>query len=284
MKRTIHNALLQLLRPLLRILIREGVAFGEFSHLAKQVYVDTAKELLIQSEGKATSSRMAIMTGLTRKEVAQLRQHSEPDSAALQRYNRRVRVIEGWLNDSDFQQATGKTQALPLQGEGSFEQLVNRYSGDMPYRAMLEALQQNGIIELDDAGHVHLLLNAYVPKNDEEEKLAILGTDVALLMETIEHNLKGEEVTARFQRKVSYDNLSPDAVAQFRQMAAQDSMDLLLKFNDWLAQHDRDHQTTQPANHLTDTTERLQAGVGIYYFEKRPSLKHNTDAATQLKD
>ena len=48
-------------------------------------------------------------------------------------------------------------------------------------------------------------------------------------------------------------------------------MALLLKFNDWLAEHDRD---TNPEVKGSGT---VQAGVGIYYFEESAPLADSPD-------
>lgn len=263
MNKTVHQIVLHILRPLIRILHRKGLAFGEFSLLARKVYVEIAEEALMQAEEKPTSSRIAISTGLTRKEVAQLRQHDAETLVDVARYNRSVRVIGGWINDPDFNTPTGQPAVLALQGSiPSFETLVGRYSGDMPARAMLRELLQTGIVSQTSEDRVQLLTNAYIPEGSETEKLAILATDVALLVNTINHNLLCEAEERHFQRKVSYDNLPAETLPQFKHMVNEDAMALLLKLNAWLAQQDRDH------NPAATGSGRMRAGLGIYYFEE----------------
>lgn len=263
MNTTLHHIVLHILRPLIRILHRKGLAFGEFSLLARKVYVETAEAALMQANEKATSSRIAISTGLTRKEVAQLRRHEAEQLVNLARYNRSVRVLGGWLNDPDFNTPTGQPKVLPLQGScPSFEALVGRYSGDMPSRAMLRELLQTGVVSQADDETVSLVTNAYIPQGSETEQLSILATDVALLINTIHHNLLCATNDRHFQRKVSYDNLPLEVLPEFKQQVNEDAMALLVKFNTWLAQHDRDH------NPVAGGTGRMRAGVGIYYFEE----------------
>ncbi len=255
----------RILKPLVRILYRKGIAFGEFSQLARQMYVEVTEEMLAAAGEKPTTSRIAIATGLTRKDVAQLRQAPD-DGLPTSSYNRGARVLTGWLHDIEFQdETTGKPASLPLHtnsGAGSFAALVNRYSGDMPYRAMLQELERLGAVQLDAAGQVQLIGGGYIPQ-DELEKLSILGTDVAALISTIENNLIAQDRAAlRFQRKVSYDNLPVEAIPVFKQMVDKDALDLLIKFNGWLATQDRD------SNPQVSGTGKMRAGVGIYYFEE----------------
>ena len=263
MKSTVHQIVLHILRPLIRILHRKGLAFGEFSLLARKVYVEMAEEALKQVDEKPTSSRIAISTGLTRKEVAQLRQHDAEQLVNVARYNRSVRVIGGWLSDPDFNNTEGKPAILNLQGQmPSFEALVSRYSGDMPCRAMLRELLQTGVVNQPSENTVSLVTDAYIPQGNETEKLSILATDVALLVNTINHNLLCAADERYFQRKVSYDNLPEEVLPQFKQMVNEDAMALLIKFNAWLGQQDRDHNPT------ANGSGRMRAGVGIYYFEE----------------
>ena len=262
MKKMIHRAIYCILKPLISILHRHSVAFEEFSQIARKIYVEVAEEKLLAAGERPSNSRMAVTTGLTRREIAQLRKLSHEDLLFSVHINRGVRVINGWMTDQEFLTKDGFPSTLPIQGKkGSFESLVHRYSGDVPYKAMLKELSLNGVIT-DHGESVSLLNDAYIPKASEEESLQLMGQDVAELIQTIDHNHQHEKQHAWYQRKVSYDNLPEEAVDIFRQMAQEDSQALLVKFNQWLREHDRD------SNPGAKGTGRVRAGVGIYYFEE----------------
>lgn len=261
-------ALVRMLRPLVRLLLRRGVSFKSFSDLAKWVFVNVAAEEFGLIGRKQSISRVSVLTGLNRKEVARLFRFPEPiDRESAEKYNRVSRVISGWIRDEDFANQRGEPASLEIKtGNASFFELVRRYSGDMPPRAMLDELLRIGAIKLTRSGRIRLLMRGYVPGSGDAVKIHILGTDVGLLIGTIDHNLKATEATENkqlfFQRKVLYDNLPEEALSQFRIMAAEDSQRLLEKFSDWLVKQDRD---TKPD---TQGAGRHVAGVGIYYFEK----------------
>lgn len=257
-------AILRLLRPLIRLLLRHGVSHRTFSDLAKWVYVDVAADEFTLEARKQSTSRVAVVTGLTRKDVARLRAQPQPD-ARLQseRYNRAARIIGAWLREPAYRARTGRPLVLPLHGDApSFTELVHRYSGDMPVRALLDELQHVGAVEMDAQGRVRLLSHGYVPHGDTVQKLTILGTDVAFLLDTIDHNLADTPDGPRFQRKVTYDNLPDEALPVFRALAAEQGQALLEKLNVWLAEHDRD------TNPDVEGNGRNRAGIGIYYFEE----------------
>jgi len=67
-KEHLRLALRTMLKPLVKLLISQGVSHGDFSDAAKDVYVEMAIRHFDKST-KVNQSRTAILTGLTRKEV-----------------------------------------------------------------------------------------------------------------------------------------------------------------------------------------------------------------------
>jgi hypothetical protein len=256
-------AVTALLRPLIRLLLRNGVPYRTFSDLAKRVYVDVATEEFDIPGRKQSKSRVSILTGLSRKEVLRVKRlPGSDDMGASQRYNRAARVISGWVRDRTFTKESGDPVDLPFEGENaSFKRLVRLYSGDAPARAILDELLRVGSVERTAEGKIHLLDRSYVPKKSEIGKIGILGTDAADLISTIEHNIYRTDAPF-FQRKVCYDNLPREALPQLKKMAGNKSQVLLESLDRWLSKRDRDF------NPQIDGTGRKRAGVGIYYFEE----------------
>jgi hypothetical protein len=264
-------AVLRLLRPLVRIMLRNGVSYSTFSDFVKWVYVDVAgKEFGIQGR-KQSTSRVAVITGLSRKEVKRVQKLPKPDdSASTERYNRAARVIAAWRRERNFLDAEGQPAPLPMAGQDvSFSQLVKRFSGDVPVRATLDELIRVGAVERLEDGRVSLLTRTYIPEGGDADKLHILGTDAAHLISTIDHNLKSDPIGPFFQRKVAYDNLPDEILPVFRKHSAKKAQSLLENLDRWLAQRDRDVTPTVKG------TGRNNAGIGIYYFEEPYSIGKN---------
>lgn len=259
----LYSALVRILRPLIRILLRNGISYGTFADFAKWLFVEVAEREFGIAGRKQSISRVSVITGLTRKEVMRVRRLPQPDDReSAERYNRASRVISGWRRDPEFLDAEGGPAVLAATGdERSFSELVRRYSGDMPFRAVLDELVRVGTAEIDESGRVHLRSRAYLPAKDDGMKIHILGTDVSSLITTIDHNLQADQEPL-FQRKVKYDNLPEEILPQFRVMAAKSAQSLLEKLDRWLARHDRD------VNPAVKGTGRQAAGLGIYYFEE----------------
>jgi hypothetical protein len=262
----LHAAIAKLLRPLFRLLLRHQVSFGAFEELAKHVYVEVALNDFGIPGKKPSISRASILSGLTRKEVQRLVNTSPGSNIAGvidgERYNRAARVLTGWVRDADFLDAKGQPRPLPADGEMSFATVVRRHSGDMPARAILDELERVGAVQRRDDGLIELLTRAYVPQRSAADKLAILGRDVADLIDTIDHNLEQGDDDPRFQRKVMYHSIPDAALPAFRKRSAASAQALLERFDQWLAMHDIDNPPELP------DAPRSRVGVGIYYFEE----------------
>lgn len=265
-------AFARILRPLVRILLKNGISYRTFADIAKSQFVEMAqKEFAIEGR-KQSVSRIALITGLTRKEVSRLLEFSVPsDRRKSDRYNRASRVIAGWRRDKDFLNSKGKPDILPISGEGkSFQQLVTRYSGDIPHRAVLDELLRAGIVRCPDGTRVKLIKLAYLPRGDEAMKLHILGVDTSYLIDTISHNLQEGESEPFFQRKVLYDNLPDEVLPGLRRLSTKSAQALLEKLDIWLSARDRD------INPQVEGSGRNTAGIGIYYFEEPYAKKDET--------
>lgn len=263
------SALRNLLRPLVKLLLNSGVTVQAMVEIVKEVYVEVAMNEFTLPGKKQSQSRVSILTGLTRKDVQRLVNKNatqDTNTELATRHHRAAGVIAGWVRDSEFLES-GEPATLLINGDTrSFSSLVKRYSRDMPVRGMLDELLRVGAVERIGRDHVRLASRSYVPTMGDKEKIYMLGTDVADLIDTIDYNIqisdKEAERAPRFQRKVMYDNLSVEAVQEFKQMSAQRSQQLIEEFDRWLAQHDRD------LNPDLAGTGQVRTGVGIYYFEE----------------
>ncbi len=265
-QQTFTKALLKILKPLARIALQHSISYGPFSDVVKQAFVQAAYENFSLENRKQTISRVAVLTGLTRKVVKRIKEGTAAPSYQLaRRYNRAARVIAGWRRDPAFLTARGEPADLPFAGkdeEASFSMLAKYYSGDIHPRTILdELLRVEAITKLAD-GRIRLQKEIYLPHNDQEMKLNILGTDVAHLINTIGHNLEVESFEAFVQRKVLYDNLPKENLSEVRQHVRLHAQHLTDHFDKYLSELDRD------TNPNVEGSGRYTTGVGIYYFEE----------------
>ncbi len=262
-EQALNRATLQLLQPLIRILLKHRISHKVFTEFARRTYVQVARKNFALPERKESYARVAVVTGLSRKEVMRLstvteRELTPPNSQP----NRALRVINGWLTDPEFLNKKSKPLTLPLRGElASFQSLVKRYSGDISSRAVLDELVRLGTVTALNNDRVRLIAPGFIPSEDDAEKFAVLGLCATDLLETIRHNISGESAKPYFQRQIVYHDLPAEVIEEFEQISREKSEALLLEMNRWLSAKKKSLQPLRPGE------TRGRVGLGIYYVQ-----------------
>jgi hypothetical protein len=243
----LKEALSQILEALARVSLRHGVSFELISGLTKQAMIEVAnREFTIQGR-KQSASRIAVLTGIHRKDVARtLAESPSEDSESRARVAYAARVISGWHRDKRFKDARGRPRALGFDAPSpSFVDLVKRYGG--------------AVDRLRD-GRIRLVASAYVPAKASAESVQIFGEDVADLVRTIGQNLEVGPDAGLFQRRVAYDNLPAESIERIHATVRKDGQAFLEALDRLMAASDRD------SNPDSRGTGRKRAKVGLYFF------------------
>ena len=267
-KLILARAVVKILNPLVRLLLRHEISHSEFSELAKRSYVDVAYKYFSIPKRKQTYSRVSVITGLSRKEVVRLANLDEDQPPVTKGpLNRAARVISGWLRDPDFLDDNNEPKQLPLRGETiSFDELVARYSGDITARAILDELMRVGAVVKGDNQTVKLSHHGYVPEGSQLDKIDLLSICASDLLNTVVHNLNCDKQDARFQRQVAYVDIPEHVIEEFKQYSHDKNLALLLDYNKWLAEKKKKIKP-KPG----EATRRV--GVGVYFFESDETNK-----------
>lgn len=257
--------------------MRNEISHGEFAEFAKRAYMEVAYEHFSIPGRKTTYSRVAILTGLNRKEIVRLTQQSASEIQPRKgTTNRALRVVTGWLNDPEFLDKEKQPKILPIKGaSASFNALAIRYSGDITARAILEELKRIGVAKITaEKDLVQLLSCGYIPHDDKPEQIDIMSISAADLLETAAHNIEHEKEELRFQRQLIHRDVPESIVKEFKVYSHHESSALLSDLNQWLIQ-----RMSQSPGDSEDSVKRL--GVGIYYFEEHG--KAEVDKSETLK-
>jgi hypothetical protein len=266
-KKPLLAACRHLLHPLVRILLRQGVSHGEFSDSVRGAYIDIAQHELVPPGRPQTDSRIAILTGLRKHDVTRIRK-ADADGDDAVGLNRIARVLQGWSQDPEYLGPYGLPLEVPFAGDMiSFEDLVRRYAGDAPPRALLEELVRvNAALETDD-GYVRLLNRTYLPSPLDPVGLERLGNVVNYFIDTVDFNLqKKRQGAGRFERyAITMEGLSPGDFEAFDALIREKGQELLEILDDWLGQHEI------KGGHKLPPTDAIKTGIGIFHFiEKSP--------------
>jgi len=109
----------RLLRPLVRLCIRSGMTFPALAQLLRELFVNVAEhDFALQGKGQ-TDSRVSLLTGINRKEVARLRGAGTPVNETPATLSRTSAIIARWLAAPEFTDEKGDPLPLPRTASGT---------------------------------------------------------------------------------------------------------------------------------------------------------------------
>ena len=253
-----------LLRPIVRVLLKCGVTWKDFAEASKGVFVRAATDDFGVHRRPANMSRVAILTGLNRREVKKQRDlelsETEPELSTM---SNATRVLSGWHQDPEFVDQNQVPLELPMNGEHqSFEALLKRYCGDIPPVAMLKELKKVGAIEGPWRGKLKVLKRYYMPSDLDSTTILRIGEIIRDLGDNALYNVSREPgKPSRFEGRASNSRLPRKAAAEFRQLIDQHGQEFLEFVDDWLTKHEFSDEGKDT------TTANTRLGVGIYLIE-----------------
>lgn len=269
----LRHALSIMLKPLVRLLISQGVTHAEFADTAKEVYVETALKHF-EAEGKLNRSRVAILTGLTRKEVKNVIDRTLESGQRDRTYSRPERVLTGWYSDPSYTGPYGIPLELPYEtansDEPSFVGLVKTYSGDMAPRQMLKELLRSGsVVELEN--RYKAVRRNYEPAALSPELIYRLGDIGFRVFSTAAKNIeKQQEGSGYFDRLVyADDGCTENVIEEFDEYIKSRGQDLLEELDVWFS-----------SNAKKNRPGEKRKGTGLYMVH----YVEDPDEKTSLKD
>jgi hypothetical protein len=251
----------RILRPVVRILLRNGITAAAFEELARKVFVDVAHEEFGIPGKPQTLARVSVITGLNRKEVGRLHKMDAITDDDRSWWNRAGTVLAGWMTDEQFHSHAGFPLDLPFSGPSpNFVDLVKKYSGDMYPRPVADELLRLGAIEEVD-GKLRMSSRGYAPNSDPAAMIDILGMDTAEFVETIDHNIQADTDQKLLQAKVLANNLPEKHLSAFNAFSKRVCMNALNEIAHWLNAHDA-------GKDQSGTDARFSAGVGMFQINR----------------
>jgi len=269
----LRDALSLMLKPLVRLMIAQGVTHAEFAETTKEVYVETALRHF-EIAGRVNKSRIAILTGLTRKEVKNVIDRTLEANQPEKTYSRPERVLTGWFSDPTFTGPYGIPLELPYEATEangpSFVKLVKQYSGDMAPRQMLNELLVSGsVVEVE--GRYKAVRRIYKFSALSPEFIKRLGDVGYRVFSTAAKNIdKQMEGSGYFDRMVFADEgCTDDVIAQFDEYIKVRGQELLEEIDVWFSSR---------ADQNKPGKERKETGLYMVHYVE------SSDEKTSLRD
>jgi len=215
-------------------------------------------------EGRPTNnSRVAMLTGLSRREASRVRDSLVADATEEDRPGSRIaQILTGWHVDPEFSDAEGRPRDLNSAGpSGSFHSLLKRFAGDLPHGAIRKEMFRRKLIRELDNDRIQVLKRDVVYDNPDPEIVQRLGIALHDLAVTLEHNLDDDRQSPpRFEGIADNALVSASAAEEFGEFVEGRGLEFLKEVDAWLA--------SQEAVDPADTTLRkIRLGVGVYLIQ-----------------
>ena len=234
------HAFRKILRPLVKILIRSGMRYDEFCQLVKGVYVESAILDGIGLPGEPTVSKLAIATGIGKRDVESYVNDSDRQIAPKKTIQVALsEILHRWHTDPTYLGPYG----VPLEIEfstakgRSFADLANSVDSSIEPGVLLEELLKSGAVTNSGDRHLKVLSRTFlVPEPMSPVMLEYFGNTITNLTTTLEFNMDPARDSKRLQRSVYADRgLTASQIAEFESYAKAKAQEFMVEVDNWLA-------------------------------------------------
>jgi hypothetical protein len=285
-KETLVAALRYLLKPLVRLAIRNSVTFEEFSGALKKAFVDVASRQMVLSRMNVTEEGISLMATIPVPEVHAILQSG--DDAGFAHATRQVSpistVLGGWHTDQRFTGPYGVLRDIPFsrtessrdydptitdRGIGgrhginersapSFTELVQLYAPGIVPRALLDELLRIGAVADVGNGFYRAQMRSYVPITMSSRDLLYLARVVHNLCETMEFNYSQRVAGAKglIERSIfTVHGIPKDKLEAFDKFIRERGQVFSDDIDNWYTTHD-----------VEGVENAVQIGVSFYHY------------------
>jgi len=267
LKKQVLDSFMIVLRPVVRILLRYGIGYREFLEVLKMTYVDIASSDF-GIRGRPTNiSRIAVMTGLTRKEVRRLRDELDGGRDRISvKTTPLADVLHHWHAQDEFTNSSGQPLTIPFNGDvASFASLVRKFGGDIPAGAMRTEMKRVGAVRENDDGSLTLLDRSFQASKDHDTLITTLVHAVYPILSNTVHNTDPERSDESWANKVVHTRLvRPDENGRLRRIATDRIVDFSESMDDTFMAYESSESIQENSQ-----SENRTLAVGVFYFEER---------------
>lgn len=248
--------------PLVRVLLRSGISWGGFFEVAKEAFVQVAREDYGVQGRPTNTSRVALMTGLSRREVTRVRDVLLGERAREPAAPSRIsQILTAWHVDPRFTAPDGRPATLSAIGTGAtMEALLKGYAGDTPHGAVIKEMTELGLVERTPPGF-RALAREYIRSGSDPDLIRQAGVALHDHASTIAYNVDSKRAgAARFERMATNAALPRRHLRAFEAFLETEGQSFLERADAWLA--------ARGAN-AADDERTLRVGVGVYEIHEQ---------------
>lgn len=229
----------RILRPLVRILIRAGVRYGDVCEMVKSVYVESAVRDGVGAHGRCSRARTAFLTGVTKSDIRKYVDNPRLLDIPRPTFARAItEMIHMWNTDPRYLGPYNVPIELPFrQGAKTFHDLVNDVDASGDARAIADEMLAAGVMRGSFNNVFRVSGRTYVvPKPMSAPMLEHMGNAVSDLANTITYNFESKGEKKRLERSVFPDRgLPAELFPEFEELVRTLVQKLIVQADDWVA-------------------------------------------------
>jgi Family of unknown function (DUF6502) len=254
------SAVLVLIRPLIRLMTRNGITYPVFIAELKNVFLDAAYDELNHAGKPSTDSAVSLLSGVHRRDVRNLTRLADTAPPPLrQPISAASQMIARWMSDPVYCDKEDQPLVLPHHGAApSFDSLASAVNSDVRSKAILDEMLRLGVVEqLEDS--VQLLAHGFAPSKGFTE-----------LSEQFQNNLHDHAAAASanlhanagfLEQAVFVDQLSKASAHSLHKTAAiawKQTFKTVMR--EAQKRYDFDQLNTEPSK------RNFRVRLGVYYY------------------
>jgi hypothetical protein len=256
------------LHPMVKLLLAHGVAYPQLAETLKGIFVEVAQRETEPGARRMTDSKLAVTTGIHRKDIKRLRaaevQPVPGVSIGNAPANLTSAVVTRWLSNPGYCDKDGIPKTLHRRGDKapSFEMLVKSISTDVHSRTVLNELNRLDLIEASNDS-IRLRVDAFVPKSDFAQMLGYMGANLHDHAAAAVRNMLGTQ-PAFLEQSIYSEAIHADAIDELAVLARQHWTHILKEFVPQVARHEPDESGAK--EEVRNPTQRARIRIGMYFY------------------
>jgi hypothetical protein len=271
----------ELLFPLVKLLVSQGVGYPQLAARLKRVFMEVSRQELLAEGAKPADASVSVRSGVHRKDVRTWRE-SDEQAAPRKELSTADQVYTKWLADAAYKDGDGKPKAIPVTGPApSFDALVLSITKDFHRRTVLDELVRLGLakeITSPSSPHEGLtwlqpIADGLVPSRDLADMLKFFSSNSRDHMAASVQNIVSTQFNTPppfLERSVFAQGLAVESVDQLGVLAKQLWQPAFQQMVDAANQrYQIDKESVKP-----DNKHRMRFGV---YFYSEPQTTPSDD-------
>jgi hypothetical protein len=263
-KDNLLTALRYLLKPLVRLAIKNGVLFPDFNAALRRAYVDVAAKQMAVSKMQGTDEGIALIANIEIQDVRDiLRGGGGKDVPSVHQASPMIIILGAWHSDPKYAGPYGVLRDMPFSRGAAdrfdtFTDLVQTHCPGVNPQVALDELVRVGAVQEVGNGFYRPTRRSYVPDPLSAASIFYFARVIHNLCETLEVNLRPESAAGKglVERTIftqygiaKKDQPAFDKFIRERGQAFADDVD------NWLTPRDQE-----------GAADRLQVGAGFYHY------------------